>query len=390
MADTVRALLKGKIYARKIDIEEVADTSDVIKAFRVRSFNDMNCRQCPYMEHRFSRQHCAPCANYLGKIDMAEEVRIDNKNYISLPLGSQHIIEKLLDVKLKITKDLREYPMMRKKYKVIIDLYDGTPAPDGTTRIDQQKAVQTFLDSNRIGVIRAGPRSGKTLMAVAISVIIGGKTLIVIDSADLIKQFWQTYCGDGTERVRATNIPPERVIIINKMEDFIRDHDVALITYQKLIRETADDRIKAFINGRYTTLIGDEVHGVAAQAYANMLLKLNMPIRLGLTATPKRKDGRYCCQAGSQVVMADNNRESIENIKIGDIVKCYNHNSEIITESMVSAIHTRPSGHLVEIQYEGGKLRCTPDHEFWCENRQAYVHAKDLTEADIFIVEIAE
>ena|ERR1700740_1546575 len=390
MAQVVRTLVKGRLYLRKRDLAEVADPQEVVKAFRVRSFDEMTCKRCPNLESRFSRAVCGPCPAYHGQIDLAEEITIERKHYISFPLGAQRGIEKQLDIKLRIPKghDLRKYPRMAKKYKVIIDLYDGTPAPDGTTRINQKKAVDDWLDAGGVGVIRAGPRSGKTVLAVAISVELGVKTLVVTDSTDLLNQFWDTYSGDGKKRARVSNIPGKRVIRINKMEDFLKPHDVALINYQKFIRDTADARIKTFINGKYGLLIGDEVHMASAQAYASFLLKLDIPLRLGLSATPRRKDGRYCCQKGSKVLMADGARKNIEEIVPGDEVACYDHATEFMITSSVSNTFTRPASPLVEIAYEGGTLRCTPDHELWCENRKAYVQAKDLTVNDVIIIDV--
>lgn len=308
MSSRIRTLIKGRLYLRSRDIEEIVDVDEFIKAYRVRSYNEMECRSCPHKEDRFSKKYCLPCDNYLGRVDMAEEVNIDRKNYVAVPLGAQHAVERSLGVNLKIISDLRKYPKMERKYKVTVDLYDGSPAEDGTTRINQRKAIDVWKDEENLGVIKAGARSGKTVMAVVASVEIGLKTLVVTGSADLNKQFWQTYCGDGSERICATNMPPERVVVIKKMEDFLKPHDVAIISYQKFIRETADARIETFIKGKYGLLIGDEIHNAAAQAYANFLLKLDIPLRLGLSATPKRKDGRFRIAAaiyGRTVVSLD-------------------------------------------------------------------------------------
>jgi superfamily II DNA or RNA helicase len=295
MAQRVRTLVKGRLYLRERDLKQTADIPDIIKAYRVRAFDEMTCRRCPNLDERFSKELCAPCDAYHGQINLAERIRIGGKNYVAFPLGAEASIEKRLDVDIIIPKghDLRKYPKMRGKYKVTIDLYDGSPSPDGTTRINQKKAVKDWLNAGGCGVIRAGARSGKTVLAVAISIKLRLKTLVVTDSTDLLGQFWDTYCGDGSERICASDIPPERVIIIRKMEDFLKPHDVALINYQKFIRESADARIETFIANKYGLLIGDEVHMAAAQAYASFLLKLGIPLRLGLSATPKRKDGRY-------------------------------------------------------------------------------------------------
>lgn len=289
----VRTLVKGRLYMRERDIAKVADPSMVVRAYRVRSFNEMACKRCPNLEERFSKEICGPCDAYLGQIDLAERLRIDGNKYIAFPLGAQKSVERRLGIRTKIVNDLRTFPKMQRKYKVTVDLYDGTPAPDGTTRINQRKAVDDWLSNTGIGVIQAGARSGKTVLATVIATRLGLKTLVVADNDTILGQFWDTFCGDGSKRVCATNIPPERVVIIRKMEDFLKPHEVALVTYQKFIRASGDARIATFINGKYGLLIGDEIHGAAAQAYGSFLLKLSIPYRLGLSATPKRKDGRY-------------------------------------------------------------------------------------------------
>ena len=293
MTTRVRTLVKGRLYMRERDIAQVADPDMVIKAYRVRSFDEMTCRRCENLDERFSRKNCLPCDAYKGKIDLAQRITIERKHYIAFPLGARRLVERRLGVKTKVVSDLRQFPKMKHKAKVKVKLYDGTPAPDGTTRINQQKAVDDWLAAGGIGTIEAGARSGKTVLACVIAAELRLKTLVVADNDTLLGQFWDTFCGDGTKRVVATDIPARRVIIIRKMEDFLKPHDVALVTYQKFIRDTGDARIATFINGKYGLLIGDEIHGAAAQAYGSFLLKLAIPYRLGLTATPKRKDGRY-------------------------------------------------------------------------------------------------
>lgn len=293
MAQRVRTLVKGRLYMREADIAKVADPAMIIKSFRVRSYDEMTCRRCPNLDERFSREFCLPCAAYKGRIDLAERVRIDGNKYIAFPLGSQPTVERKLEIQARVVDDLRLFPKMKHKPSITVELYDGTPAPDGTTRINQAKAVKDWLAGGGIGTIQAGARSGKTVLACVIAAKLRLKTLVVANNDTLLGQFWDTFCGDGKKRVCATDIPAKRVIIIRKMEDFLKPHDVALVTYQKFIRESGDARIATYINGKYGLLVGDEIHGAAAQSYGSFLLKLAIPYRLGLTATPKRKDGRY-------------------------------------------------------------------------------------------------
>lgn len=293
MADVVRTIVKGRAYLRKRDLAKVVDIDEFRQAYVIRYYSEMDCLQCPRKSVRFSKEYCAPCLSYHGKNSLTDEVNIEGKLYISVPLGAMRSIERTLEVELKIIKDLRKYPKMAKRYKVVIDLYDGTPAPDGTMRVDQRGAIDAWKAAGCVGVINASPRSGKTALAVAASVELQAKTLIITGSSDLNQQFWDTYCGDGSRRIRATNIPPKRVVMVDKMSDFDMPHDVAIITYQKFIRETADERIMEYINNNFQLVIVDECHNLGAQAYGEFLHKLDIPYRLGLSATPRRKDGKF-------------------------------------------------------------------------------------------------
>lgn len=292
MSDEIRTVIGKKLYLLESDIKKAGLTAkEVYTDFRVRAYNEMGCRQCPLVQERH-HANCNPCDNYGGRIDMAIPTRLKGKDYLAFPLGARAEIESRLGVTLVVTKDLRKSFPMSREYKLLVDLYDGTPAPDGTTRINQKDIVRRFL-KKRVGVISAPARGGKTVLAVAISIAIGERTLIIADKIDLLRQFRETYVGGSPTRVKATNIPAKRVIVINKIEDFDKPHDVALISYRKFIRETADARILKYLTNKYGFLVVDEVHMSSAPAFAAFLLKLGIPYRLGLSATPKRKDGRY-------------------------------------------------------------------------------------------------
>lgn len=71
----------------------------------------------------------------------------------------------------------------------------------------------------------------------------------------------------------------------------MKDLDVALVTYQKFIREdTRDKLIKEYIKGRFGFVITDEAHQAGAASYARFLSQLDCRYKLGMSATPLRKD----------------------------------------------------------------------------------------------------
>jgi hypothetical protein len=288
----VRGVMRDKIVIPVTEFDGF-DPKDIVDGFSVDSFNDYNCMKCPLVKKR-PVVDCETCENYNGRAFLAKKIK-DKRGritHLSFPLGAKAEIERRLDVDLRLRDD-RDFAgrTLKRPLKLIRDLYDGSPAPDGTTRVDQIAVVDKWLD-HLMGVIWASARSGKTVMAAAISCHVGLRTLIVTDRIDLLKQFRETYIG-GERRVRMTDAKPERIIIIDKMSDFLKPHDVALLAYQKMIREDGADNVVRFVKGKYGLLIVDECHMAGADAYSRFLSRLDMPYRLGLSATPRRKDGRY-------------------------------------------------------------------------------------------------
>lgn len=61
--------------------------------------------------------------------------------------------------------------------------------------------------------------------------------------------------------------------------------------YQKLVRKPKF--MAKVINGNYNHLIVDEVHGSAAEGYLRVISNCSVMYRMGLSATPRRKDNRH-------------------------------------------------------------------------------------------------
>ena len=68
------------------------------------------------------------------------------------------------------------------------------------------------------------------------------------------------------------------------------DYDILMFTYQSFIREASEEDIKKYLKGHYGLIIVDEAHQAGATAYAKFLGKLDARYRLGMSATPLRKD----------------------------------------------------------------------------------------------------
>lgn len=150
----------------------------------------------------------------------------------------------------------------------------------GTLRPDQEMAV-TAMISHDTGVLSAPTAFGKTVTAAAIIAYRKVNTLILVHRTDLQKQ-WQ-------ERLKTfLDIEKGAIGVIGggkKRPSGLLD--IAVI--QSLKREG----VGADVIENYGQIIIDECHHLAADTFELILKKAQARYVLGLTATPKRKDGRH-------------------------------------------------------------------------------------------------
>ncbi|MFB6228629.1 MAG: DEAD/DEAH box helicase [Halobacteriales archaeon] len=142
---------------------------------------------------------------------------------------------------------------------------------------DYQRAwVDRFLDSGS-GVLVGPPGSGKTVAALGIMEAVGGETLILAPSRELVSQ-WRG------ELVEKTSLTEEQVGEYHGGTKQIRP--VTLATY----RTAGMDRHRAlFEERRWGLVVYDEVHHIGAPVYRRTA-DLQTRHRLGLSATPVRAD----------------------------------------------------------------------------------------------------
>ncbi len=166
-------------------------------------------------------------------------------------------------------------------YPVIDDreLASGEPLDVRLTtelREYQDRWVEQFLDAGA-GVLTAPPGSGKTVAAIGILAAIGGETLILCPSRELVGQ-WQT------ELLAHTSLTEQQIGEYHGGTKQIRPITVA--TYQT----AGMDRHRSLFDSREWGLIAyDECHHVPADVFRRSS-QLQGKHRLGLTASPVRED----------------------------------------------------------------------------------------------------
>jgi superfamily II DNA or RNA helicase len=121
--------------------------------------------------------------------------------------------------------------------------------------------------------IIAGCGTGKTMMAIKVACELGVKTCVLVHKNFLIQQ-WK-------ERIESF-CPGARVGVVQ--QDRNEDGDFVVMSMKSVLS-------RDYALPEFGLLIVDEVHHVPSQSFVKTLIKIKACYTLGLTATPKRKDG---------------------------------------------------------------------------------------------------
>lgn len=288
----------------------------ILKRYDRAVYDEPKCDSC---ENRPERHNdlCDNCPAFVGRYRFFSKTE-EKAGIWSVPQGDYIAVVNTLRNKYPDIKvvDKRERLPFKHNIKFTGTLYGaGETDDDGRPRANQKKAVKNWLRYEH-GILRAAPRTGKTVMATYLYCKLQQKTVIIASQKEWLKQFYETAVGRapptfrGNKNVRLGRVSPRRKAVTNIPElqrktgkEIIRyidkfsqlveakeNYDIVLMTYQALMRDP--ERITKYLNGRYSFCIVDEGHKGSAPAFLRVLAQLNMAARLTLTATDKRKDSR--------------------------------------------------------------------------------------------------
>lgn len=240
------------------------------------------CQGC-YLENEGDppcEQDKRDCPHRTKKLMMFEKVRLNSGNYLAMWRGNIPLLKKIF--KGFKVKDRRSYPRAKNPLTF-----------KGKLRKYQIEAALEWVRTRSGGQIEAPARSGKTVIGCYLACKLGYKTLILAHQVDLLDQFFDTFA-------KFTDMPSQafgkelRVAIARKgniVEHVKAGADIVLSTYQTFITKKGKKRLRQVTNS-FGLVIVDESHLVGANCFSQVVSRLNPFLRLGLTATPDRKDGR--------------------------------------------------------------------------------------------------
>jgi len=153
----------------------------------------------------------------------------------------------------------------------------------GSLRPLQVEAVKAVLDCcndpSKMGALLClSCGQGKTISAIYMLCTLAKKTLIVVHKEFLLEQ-WK-------ERIQEF-APSARIGLIKAKVIDVENKDIVLASLQSLSMKDYDEGVF----DEFGCVVIDEAHRTAAEVFSRALKKINFKYAIGLTATPKRKDG---------------------------------------------------------------------------------------------------
>ncbi len=246
-------------------------------------FEEKACQACEFLEDRQASESgigdaCGNCAAFKGGAKLAKTVKIGDNKYLSIPSGDKKGIKEYFKNRDLVFKSKRPDVGMKRKIKFT-----------GKLRDYQRDAVDT-IKKKKYGIVKAPPRSGKTVLSTAASCEIGQKTMIVAAQREWLDGFYETFCGSPTQKP-LTNAKKSQVGFCKTLKDFEK-YDVCLVTVQTFHSERGQKLLRK-VRDKFGVIIVDEVHMGAAEKFLIAVAALNSRYKIGLSGTPSRKDGKF-------------------------------------------------------------------------------------------------
>ncbi len=197
----------------------------------------------------------------------------------------------------------RGYYLARKssEHDEIVNVSYGKKMRDLKTRfsatgpyVEQETAISALmseLEGKRWGgvLLRGAPGFGKTILAIEFARRVGRKTLILVHKEFLLRQWrerleWQLP-GVRIGLIRQNKCEYDQIEATGQEPDFV----IGML--QSLSRGMDGKKYPDAMWRSFGLVISDETHRVGAGSWASIIPSFTSAYRLGLTATPRRKDG---------------------------------------------------------------------------------------------------
>jgi len=169
---------------------------------------------------------------------------------------------------------------------------DFRKAPEGfyereleflSTPRDYQLDISHTLMDRTMGTIRSKTGSGKTLSFIYFILLKKRRTLILVNTTELLDQTIAAFCTH-------TSLTPEDIGVIKEGKADLKPITVGTIQSMYAFLKDKKDIWKK-VNDYFSQVISDEVHIIPASTYFEVITNLETKYKFGFSATPQREDG---------------------------------------------------------------------------------------------------
>lgn len=197
---------------------------------------------------------------YRNGLEFLSSISETETHYL-VPSNSYHKLE------WETLEDNRNFQLLNKQLEFV-----------GKLRIDQEELLEKIFISNRARscILEAKPAYGKTYAACAIIARTNVKTLVLVHTKLLFEQWLKAI---------KELIP---TATIGKIGD--GHYSIGEITIAIYI--SANNNL-AELKEQFSMIIVDECHKCPAEVFSQVVNNINAKIKIGISATPRRKDGKH-------------------------------------------------------------------------------------------------
>lgn len=286
MSSKPTIVIRDRVY---LPVSSIVDTDDLKNKYTRHLFKDVSCAQCEYKPER-PCSVCETCASYQGVTKLWIAKNIKGAHYIGVPVGDKRNIERKSGVLFDEHRiqDVRHLAPFQYKIKFLIKL-----------RPHQTKIVDDFM-KKQYGLLEAPPRTGKTVLMLYISLLLGQRVVLLANQHEFLQQFIWHIEGNEEEGIpKCTNLPELELKYGKKLYGFPRTAEdfenmqLMVMTYQQFASATKGNERFKQLSKQIGTVVVDEVHKVGASTFSAVLNKFHTRYRFGVTGTVTRKDGRH-------------------------------------------------------------------------------------------------
>jgi superfamily II DNA or RNA helicase len=273
---TIHVKQKAYVPIDYVNMDDVRDN------YVVKMYDESKCSRCEYLKERHSYAcDACPAEGYKGTVTLYSTMTNKGTKYIGLPVGDRLSYFDKLGIRVKHFNviDHRNAPRFRYKIKFTADLRDY-----------QEPLYDDFLNAG-FGIIEAPPRTGKTVVALSILIALGYRCLIIAKQKEFLDHFLE-HIETMTNLPKIQKRVGKRLYGYAKNPEDFDDMEICLSTYQRFISEGGRKLLRK-VKKNWGAVAIDEVHGVAAMCFSEVVGSIPARHVFGVTGTPDRKDGMH-------------------------------------------------------------------------------------------------